>query len=161
VSDWIERLLDVLAAEQALYERLCDALRAERAALTALDVPQIEACVHEKEEISDEARLLEESRLALTEALAQQLGLAERQPKLARLCERLGDAEPRLREAHLRLGARLSLARELLEANRAVSASELANVQASLRALGATQVGAGYGARADVPDTGRIVRQTA
>jgi hypothetical protein len=158
MSDALANLLAVLDAEQALYERLCDVLRAERGALAALDVAALEALVREKEQISDEGRLLEESRAVVTQALAAQLGLADARPKLSRLCEALGDASPRLLAARQRLGALLALARELLEANHAVSASELANVQASLRALGAAP--AGYGRSAPPTNSsGRLVRQ--
>lgn len=158
MSDALANLLAVLDAEQALYERLCDVLRTERSALAALDVAALEALVREKEEISDEGRLLEESRAVVTQALAAQLGLANPRPKLSHLCEALGDASPRLLAARQRLGALLALARELLEANHAVSASELANVQASLRALGASPVGYGRNS-AQAPNPGRLVRQ--
>jgi hypothetical protein len=161
VNDLLLKLLAVLEAEHALYERLCEALRAERAALSSCDVPALERLVREKEEISDEGRLLEESRIAVTEAFARQLGIAEARPKLSRLCELLGEASPRLRAAHQRLATLLALARELLEANSAVTVAELANVQSSLRALGATLAGETYGRGAPAQAAGRIARITA
>ncbi len=161
MNDLLVKLLAVLEAEHALYARLCDVLRAERSALAALDVGLLEHLVREKEEISDEGRLLEESRMVVTEAFARQLGIDEPRPKLSRLCDALGEASPRLRAAHQRLGALLALARELLEANSAVTVSEISNIQGSLRALGATHASDTYGRPAAPPSTGRIVRQTA
>ncbi len=159
MSDWLARLLSVLDAEHALYARLCDALRAERVALAALDVPALERLVRAKEEIADEGRLLEESRLVVTEAFAQELGVVERRPRLSRLIEAAGGGGAPLRDAHRRLGAQLALARELLEANGATTARELANVQGSLRALGATPASESYGRSARAPETGRLIRQ--
>ena len=160
MNDLLLKLLAVLELEHTLYERLCDLLRAERAALSARDVGALERLVREKEEISDEGRLLEESRMFVTEAFAKQLGVSEPRPKLSRLCELLGEASPRLRAAHQRLATLLALARELLEANSAVTVAELANVQSSLRALGATVASDSYG-RPAAPSAGRIARATA
>jgi hypothetical protein len=159
VSDLLVRLLTVLDAEHALCLRLCDLLRTERSALEALDVPRLEQLVREKEELADEGRLLEESRIVVTEAFARQLRIPEPRPRLSRVCEALGDAAPRLRDAHRRLAAVLALARELVEANSAATLSELANVQASLRALGAAPGGESYGPPSRPPEAGRLVRQ--
>jgi hypothetical protein len=161
VNDLIVRLLTVLDAEHALQDRLCAALRAELAAVSALDVPRLEQLVREKEELVDEARLLEESRLAVSEELARALGLGGARVRLSELCDALGDEAAPLRVAHLRLAARLALARELLEANTAATASELASVQATLRALGVTPAGDGYGRTGATPEAGRLLRQSA
>jgi hypothetical protein len=160
VSSLIARLLGVLEAEHSLHDRLCAALREERAALGALDGPRIEQLVREKEALVDEGRLLEESRLGVSEELARALGIGAARVRLSELCDALGDEAAPLREAHLRLAARLALARELLEANTAATASELATVQATLRALGVTPAGDGYGHRT-APEAGRLLRQSA
>jgi hypothetical protein len=159
MTELLESLAALLAAECELYARLCDALRGEREALAARDVPALERLVREKEEISDEGRLLEESRAVVAESLARAVRLETPRPRLSQLCDALGaDAEP-LRDAHRRLGALLALARELIEANGAATARELSNVQASLRALGAMPAPLGYADIARGCEAGRLLSE--
>jgi hypothetical protein len=164
MRDLVARLLVVLEAEHALYLRLRDLLRREREVLGLLDARRLEQVAREKEELADEGRLLEESRIDVARELARELGLASERPRLVELCTRLGaDAAP-LRSAHNRLVVSVGAARELLEANRALAGDALAQVQATLRLLGGVlPEQERYTPRDETSraPTGRLVRQTA
>lgn len=164
MKDLVARLLVVLEAEHALYVRLRELLRHEREVLGLLDARRLEAVAREKEELADEGRLLEESRSHVTRELGRSLGLASERPRLAELCARLGaDAAP-LRAAHNRLVVLLGASRELLEANTCLAGEALAQVQATLRALGGLLPDeARYAPGTSVPaaSSGRLLRQTA
>jgi hypothetical protein len=164
VKDGVARLLVVLESEHALYVRLRELLRREREALGALDARALEALAREKEELADEGRLLEESRLHVTAELAASLGLASPRPRLAELCARLGDEAAPLRAAHNRLVVLLGASRELLEANRVLAGESLDHVQGALRMLGGLlpeEARYAPGAAAAPAASGRLLRQTA
>ncbi len=157
-----DRMFELLEAECSLYERLCELLRDERAAFARRDPRELERIALNKEELADEGRLLEESRIAVAERLAAALGFAEPRVRLSALCARLGPAAQPVVDAASRLGAQLAVARELLNANRALAGSALAQVQATLRALeGASAGNPRYGPALPQQATGRLVRQSA
>jgi hypothetical protein len=164
VKDLVARLLVVLEAEHALYVRLRDLLRREREVLGLLDAKRLERVAREKEELADEGRLLEESRLHVARELAGSLGVASERPRLAELCARLGAEAAPLRVAHNRLVVLIGASRELLEANSALAGESLAQVQATLRVLGGllpedARYAPGTGTRP--ASSGRLLRQTA
>lgn len=136
IRDLCARLLASLEAEEELYVELRALLQHERERIVALDAAGLEEIVRRKEALSEEGRLLEEGRIALSVALAQALGMDEARPTLSQLCARMGDDADALRAVHGRLVALLGAARELLEANAAFAGEAREQTRATLRLLG-------------------------
>jgi hypothetical protein len=161
----MENLLRVLAAEEALYERLRDLLQREWDLMVTLDAAALEETARSKEELADEGRLLEESRVAVAADLARELGLAADRPTLSQLCVGLGGESARLRDAHNRLLVLVSVVRELLDANRALAGDSLTQIRGTLRLLGGLLPSeAAYEprtAREPASESGRLLRRTA
>jgi len=164
MNEIVSRLAVVLEAEHGLYERLRDLLRHEQEVLARLDAAELEAVARRKEELADEGRLLEESRIDVARELAHRLGVAAPRPRLGELCARLGaDAAP-LAAGHNRLVVLLGVASELLDANACLAGEALGQVQGTLRALGGLlPEDATYapGGLARGHETGRLLRRTA
>lgn len=135
-SSAVQRLLTVLEAEERLYVELRDLLQREREHMVNLDARGIEEVVRRKESLSEEGRLLEESRIEVARALAHELGLAEPDPPLSRLCDHAGRDAPALRDAHSRLVALLGAVRELLDANAVFAGECLTQVRTTMGLLG-------------------------
>lgn len=159
------RLLTILDAEERVYVRMRDLLQRERECMVRLDAERLETIAREKEELADEGRLVEETRLAVAAELSRELGLGEGRPTLSRLCEALGREAGPLREAHTRLVVLVSVVRELLDANAALAGDSLARIRGTLRLLGRMVPGdAVYEARGvpePAPGVGQLVRRTA
>jgi len=158
------RLLVVLRAEETLYTRLRDVLQQQREVVAQMDLEALEGLTRRQEELSDEARLLEESRLELAGELAASLGLAEQGTRLSEICARLGASAGELRDAHNRLVILVGVVRELLDANAMLIGSSLVDVRTTLRALGShlpEDVTYRPGARVPAPEAGRLVRRSA
>ena len=80
-----ERLEAVLEAEERLYREMRELLQKERALIVALDAPGLTEVALEKEALASEGRMLERSRLEVTEELARELGLPTPRPTLRHL----------------------------------------------------------------------------
>ncbi len=159
------RLRVILEAEEALYVRLRDALQEEREVVARLDAPALEALARRKEELADEARLLEESRIEVAAELAASVGLPREGTRLAAICDRLPEGSAALREAHNRLVILVGVVRELVDANALLAGDSLAEVRSTLRLLGGLVFEHNL-YRADGPgapslETGRLVRRSA
>lgn len=165
MSENAENLLRILSAEETLYEQLRDLLQREWELMVALDATALEETTRTKQELADEGRLLEESRVAVSAELARELGLAAERPTLSQLCLRLGDDSSRLRESHTRLLVLVSVVRELLDATRALAGDNLSQIRGTLRLLGGLLPGEvvyepGMGLDSS-PGAGQLVRRTA
>jgi hypothetical protein len=163
VAQQVAGLEVVLQSEENVYLRLRSVLRREEEALIELDPGEIAAIVDEKRSLAEEARLLEDSRRALTATLARALGLPDAPQKLSTLIGLLGDEAGRLPEQHARLTALIHATRGLLEANGSFSERSLRRVQETLRLLGrAVPEKVGYGPGASQVEAsmgrGRLVR---
>ncbi len=160
-----ERLEAVLEAEERLYREMRELLQKERALIVALDAPGLTEVALEKEALASEGRMLERSRLEVTEELARELGLPTPRPTLSELCAALGAGAGRLPEIHSRLVALVGATRELLDANASFAGDVLAQVGSTLRHLGRLlQERPLYqpGRLAEGPAaTGRLLRRTA
>ncbi len=165
MSEKAENLLQILAAEEALYEQLRDLLQREWELMVALDAAALEETARTKEELADEGRLLEESRVAVSAELAREIGVAAERPTLSQLCMRLGGDSARLRESHTRLLVLVSVVRELLDANRALAGDSLAQIRGTLRLLGGLMPGEAVyeprTVREPTSDAGQLLRRTA
>ena len=73
VEEQVGRLEVVLQAEENLYLRLRDVLRREESELIELEPAKIAVTVEQKLSLAEEARLLEDTRRALTAALGRAL----------------------------------------------------------------------------------------
>ncbi len=162
------RLCGVLEAEERLYVEFRTLLQRERECMVALRSEALEEIVREKATLADEARLLEETRIAVSEELAQLLGFRESGVTLSRICDAMHGGSPALRAAHTRLVALLGAVRELLDANRVFAGDAALQVRGALRVLGrmlpleATyQPGDGLKERRPIPRPGRLVRRSA
>ena len=162
VDEQVGRLEVVLQAEENLYLRLRDVLRREESELIELDPAKIAVTVEQKLSLAEEARLLEDSRRALTIALGRALGLGDAPQKISSLIDALGAEAARLPDLHGRLSALIGSTRGLLEANGGFSQRSLKRVQETLKMLGrAVPERVGYGPGFERgPDVGRgrIVR---
>ena len=136
MDDRIDALALILDAEEELYRRLRDLLHEEREILPRLDAQLLTAIARSKEELCDEGRLLEQSRLAACTEIARALGIDEARPRLSRLCGTLGDRGAVLRASHNRLVVMIGVVRELLEENAALARSSLAQVRGTIHLLG-------------------------
>lgn len=135
MAEIVERLLVVLGAEEALYARMRDLLQREREVVLCMDVAGLEEIARQKEELADEARLLEETRVDVANSLANDLDLPSRTP-LAQLCRHLGESGRILRSAHNRLVILVSVVRELVDANAALVGESLSEIRSTLHLLG-------------------------
>ncbi len=135
MDDVVRRLLVILDAEEALYARMRDLLQREREVVLCMDLAGLEETARQKEELADEARLLEESRVDVASALAESLSLPPRTP-LAQLCRQLGDVGRPLRTVHNRLVILVSVVRELVDANAALVGESLSEIRSTLHMLG-------------------------
>lgn len=136
IDEQIARLAGVLQLEERIYRELAAVLRRERELILSLDAAGLHTLTAEKEALAAEGRVAEQSRIAVTEPLAAELGIRERPVTLRAICERLGDRDDRLREAQTRLVAAVGAVRELVEANRVLGGRRLSSVQATLKLLG-------------------------
>ena len=160
----IAGLVEILAAEERLYLELRACLQRERAAMEELDSERLFHCVAEKEGLAAEGRVLEESRLVLARRLAEELGLDSQRPRLADICERLGDGFAGLREARARLRALVVAVTELSEANASFAGNALAQVRRTLDLFGtASERDTTYGPPGQDPvaSVGRLVHRSA
>ncbi len=162
----VDRLLAVLEAEEKLYLELRDLLQQERSLVLDLDGAGLEDLVRKKEALADEGRFLEESREAIAQELARQLGVDSEPLTLRRLSETLkAEKADGLRRAQARLAALVGSVRELLDANSAVAGEALAEVQATLKVLGRLKPSEPtYGPQfesGEVPNAGRLLRRLA
>lgn len=152
----------VLQAEENVYLRMREVLRREEALLIALEPAEIAEVVERKRGLAEEARLLEDSRRALTTALARALGLADEPIKLGALIATLDGEAGRLPDLHARLTALIRSTRSLLESNGAFADRSLRHLQDTLRMLGrAVPEKVGYGPAqqgAGSMGRGRLVR---
>ncbi|MCP5055596.1 MAG: flagellar protein FlgN [bacterium] len=132
----IEGLTAVLDAEEKLYVELRDLLQEEHGLMVTLDAEGLESVARRKEELADEGRLVEETRMSLCEAMTRELGFEEVRPRLSAICERIGPEGRDLREAHTRLVVLVSVVRELMDANNILAGDALSQVRGTLRLLG-------------------------
>ncbi len=132
----LDRLTAVLQSEEELYSGLRDLLQREHTLMAVLDADGLEEVARAKEELTDEGRLIEESRVAVTSELARELDCSDPRPRLCELCERLGAEGLALREAHTRLVVLVAVVQELMDANQALAGESLGQVQGTLRLLG-------------------------
>lgn len=136
LEDGIAGLTAVLDAEEKLYVELRDLLQREHGLMVSLDAEGLEEVARRKEELADEGRLVEETRMSLCETVTGELGFDEPHPRLSRICERIGPEGGALREAHTRLVVLVSVVRELMDANNALAGDALSQVRGTLRLLG-------------------------
>ena len=137
IQDSLSRLIEVLRTEEGLYVRLRDTLQREHALMASRDAKGLEEVARRKEELADEGRLVEETRLLITRELARELGMDTETPRLSALCETLGPRGEELRRIHTRLVVLVGVVRELMDANRALAGDALAQVRGTLQLLGA------------------------
>lgn len=160
----IERLLDLLRAEETLYEELRSALQTEQVCLVNLEADGLDEAVRQKETLVTEARVLEEGRRAVVQRLGGELGTRTEAPTLTELEDALGPESAALRDAHSRLSSLVAAVRELLEVNAAFAGEAMGQVRATLTLLGrlapleATYRPDGSG---EGTHPGRLVRQSA
>lgn len=167
MKDIREQVVDlevVLRAEEGLYLRLRDLLIQEESCLVALDPGEVADVVERKRALAEEARLLEDSRRVLTQALAGSLGFGDAPVRLAELIAALDDEAGGLAELQVRLAALIGATRRLLESNGHFSERSLRHVQQTLKRLGKAVIEpVGYGPRSVSTATvgrGRLVRAT-
>ena len=165
MDDAVARLMVILDAEEDLYNRLRDVLQREREVIVKMDADALERIARTKEELCDEARLLEESRAQVASELAGTVGLPERGSRLSEICRRLGPAAGRLRTQHNRLVILVSVVRELLDANAGLAGESLSEVRSTLRLLGGLlpeeNLYQASGPPAPLLQTGRLIRRSA
>ncbi|MEM7409217.1 MAG: flagellar protein FlgN [Myxococcota bacterium] len=135
MNDLQTRLLVILDAEESLYGRLRDSLQEEREVVARLDAAGLEEIARLKEELSDEGRLLEESRRCVADELAASLGMPAGS-RLGAICDRIGASAEPLAAAQQRLSILVSVVRELLEANVLLAGESLSEVRSTLRLIG-------------------------
>ena len=154
----------VLEAEEGVYRRLKQLLQREEEELVGLDPAQLERTTAEKRALAAEARLHEESRLALVRELAEAIGFAEATPRLSALIAELGPEAGGLAERHARLTALVTTTRLLVASNERFANRSLGRVQDTLRLLGqAIPENPGYGPASSSSGRvgrGRLVRAT-
>ncbi len=164
MDDRVERLRVILDAEEALYARMRDLLQQEREVVLCMDIAGLEETALRKEELADEARLLEESRVDVAAQIAEALSLPSRTP-LAQLCRQLGEEGRPLRAVHNRLVILVSVVRELVDANAALVGDSLSEIRSTLHLLGGFLPEDNlYGAAASPTPglaTGRLLRRSA
>ncbi|MGH0033736.1 MAG: flagellar protein FlgN [Myxococcota bacterium] len=132
----LEDLVGLLESEFRIYEELRTLLQEEREHMAALDARRLAQVVEAKEMAAAEARFMEESRLQVARALAEEIGLASERPTLSELSAALGPDAVRLREVHVRLAAVLGAVRELMDANASFAGDSLGQVRDALRTFG-------------------------
>ena len=132
----IAGLTTVLDAEEKLYVELRDLLQREHGLMVTLDAAGLEEVARRKEELADEGRLVEETRMSLCADITDELGFDETRPRLSAICERIGPEGRALRDAHTRLVVLVSVVRELMDANNALAGDALSQVRGTLRLLG-------------------------
>ncbi len=164
-TERLTALTSVLDAEETLYVELRDLLQREHGLMVTLDAEGLEEVARRKEELADEGRLVEETRMFLCHELAAALGMADARPRLSGICERLGPEGRALREAHTRLVVLVSVVRELMDANNALAGDALSQVRGTLRMLGGLVPGEityeGSGPVHAGLGVGQLVRRTA
>ena len=137
-------------------------LQREEEELVGLDPAQLERTTAEKRALAAEARLHEESRLALVRDLARTLGLEPPTPRLSVLIEELGGDGRGLAQRHARLSALVSTTRMLVTSNERFASRSLGRVRDTLWLLGqAVPETSGYGpasASSGGAGRGRLVR---
>ena len=144
--DGAGRLQVTLEAEADLYECMRDLLQEEREVLLALDPERLEILTLRKAELADQGRVLESGRQAVVAQLAGELSLRVEGLRLSELCNRLGPEHAALRAAHNRLVVLVGVVRELLHANQSLAGQSLAEVRATVEALGGLlSEGSSYG----------------
>lgn len=162
VQESVAGLEVVLEAEEGVYRRLKQLLQREEEELVELDPAPLERTTAEKRALAAEARLHEESRLALVRALAAALGLDTPTPRLSVLIEALGPEARGLPDRHARLSALVSTTRLLVASNERFANRSLGRVRDTLRLLGqAVPENPGYGptsASSGRVGRGRLVR---
>ncbi len=163
-SELVDRLVDLLRAEEELYLELRAALQQEQRCLVELDAETLDEAVHQKETLVAEARVLAESRSEVVEQLAHAVGIAEEPPTLSRIAAALGAEASALRQAHGRLSALVAAVRELLDVNAGFAGEAMTQVRGTLRLLGRLAPTSGtYGRHgsAEPGSPGRLVRRSA
>lgn len=163
-SDLVNRLVDLLRAEEDLYLELRSALQSEQRCLVEIDAEGLDEAVRQKETLVAEARMLGESRGSVVETLATELGICEEPVTLSRIGAALGPEASALRQAHARLTALVAAVRELLEVNAGFAGDAMTQVRGTLQLLGRLAPGSGtYGPEGTAPagTPGRLVRQSA
>ena len=134
LSQTIAGLEVVLEAEEGVYRRLKQLLQREEEELVGLDPTQLERTTAEKRALAAEARLHEESRLALVRDLAAALGQTDPAPRLSTLIAELGPEAGGLTERHARLTALVTTTRLLVASNERFANRSLGRVRDTLRA---------------------------
>lgn len=159
----VDRLQMILRSEEGLYLRLRELLQREENEIIELDPHSISMTIEEKRALSEEGRLLEESRSIVTQELATMIGLEETLPKLSKIIETLGDQADELPSLHGRLSALVESSQRLLETNQQFAHRSLGRVRDTLRLLGrSVPEPVGYGRKGQASDQGgrgRLVQQ--
>ena len=163
IEDNVSRLEAVLLAEEELYVRMRSVLQREESELVSLESRVLEETIEEKRTLAEEAQLLEESRVIVTRALSDALGLVPDSMKLASIIDAAGEGGARLTPLYHRLRALIISTESLLTSNERFANRTLSRVQETLRLLGQTvPVDGGYGPgsrREGATGRGRLVRQ--
>ena len=159
----IERLLELLDAEERLYGELRSALQREQTCLVNLEAEGLDEAVRQKETLVTEARVLETGRRTLVERMADATGIPQRPATLTDLCAALGPIADPLRDAQSRLRGLVGAVRELLEINAGLAGEAMGQVEATLTLLGRlAPAGATYRPDgAESRSSGRLVQQSA
>jgi len=163
IEENVSRLEADLLAEEDLYVRMRSVLQREESELVSLESRVLEETIEEKRTLAEEAQLLEESRVIVTQALADALGLPPDGMKLSSIIEAAGDVGARLTPLYHRLHGLIISTESLLTSNERFANRSLSRVQETLRLLGQTvPADGGYGPgsrRESVTGRGRLVRQ--
>lgn len=126
-------LSDLLRREFDVYRSLLSLLQQERRIVVDCSIEELIHTNKEKENLVLKIRILEESREAILERLAEKLGLPLRELTLSKLEEKLGDPfVDQLRNLRSKLSAILQSIREVNEENRAFLQHSVDFVKGSL-----------------------------
>ncbi len=136
VAEFAQRLYTILEEEERLYLEMRELLQEERELIVVRNAGKLEALVRHKDGLAREGKLLEDCRRNVMRELAHEIGLAEADTTLSRVCSAIGEDGSALRAIHGRLVALIAAVRELLEANANFAGEALFRVQSTLRLLG-------------------------
>lgn len=130
----LKPLIDTLAEEQKVHERLLQAKRDERIQLALADAPRLLKNTERISDLVDQARDLEKRRLALIQDAAEELGIAKEPVTLKEILEAIPPANrPELEVAGRALKATLEQIRDTNRANHRILQDSITTIRLQLK----------------------------
>ncbi|MGE4484068.1 MAG: flagellar protein FlgN [Oscillospiraceae bacterium] len=98
----IDALIEVLQREKEIYAGLLSISEDKKSLIVAGDTGKLSSMLKEETDLADEARTLEEKRIAIADSLAGQLGFQEDEISLRALAESTDDPALKIKLIRLR-----------------------------------------------------------